>query len=311
MTFPIIEIKEFDKLEQLGTKEKFWFYDQDGDLPKLFKIGRPETGENWSEKVTSELAKILGIPCASYEFAVWQGKEGVTSPSFVPLNGRLIHGNEILAKAEDSDDTTQAYTTRTYTIYSVIGVLKLLKDIVSLPIGFSGNERIKNISDLFVGYVMFDCLISNPDRHNENWGIVNDTENKSLHLAPTYDHASGLGCRVSEQECKDRMSTRDHNYSVEYFVSKTKSAFCVKDDKKNNAFKKIKTLDAFLSFSRHNIPAANFWLDELSKFEEDAVIDIFNRIPEQFIHNYSVEFACKMLWENKKRLIKSRGLINQ
>jgi len=75
-----ILIDVFDTIEQLGTKEKFWFYDKNDKTRKLFKIGRPGTGENWSEKATYELAKILGLPCAKYELAIWKGKEGVLSP---------------------------------------------------------------------------------------------------------------------------------------------------------------------------------------------------------------------------------------
>jgi hypothetical protein len=304
MTFPIITIKDRDKLEQLGTKTKFWFYNDGGTFPQLFKIGRLGTGENWSEKVTSELAKLIGIPSASYEFAEWQNEQGVATPSFVPENGRLIHGNEILAKSMGNYETNKFYKVRDYTINSVIGVLKLLKDNVSLPIGYDANDDIQDIGDLFVGYVLFDCLISNPDRHHENWGIVFDTENRSLHLAPTYDHASGLGCRVSENECRKRLTTMDRQYSVSHFVSRTRSSFYNKDNKR------IKTLDAFLLFAKYHKAAATFWIDELNKLNEDAVRNIFSQIPDGFVNNYSVEFACKILQENKKRLIGNRGLIN-
>ena len=60
MPYQIQTIDSSDSLEQLGTKEKFWCYD-DHNNEHLFKIGRPNTGENWSEKVAGELAKVLGI----------------------------------------------------------------------------------------------------------------------------------------------------------------------------------------------------------------------------------------------------------
>jgi hypothetical protein len=84
MTYPIIHIKNYEEIEPLGTKEKFWFYDEQDRVRKLFKIGRSGTGENWAEKVTSELAHLLNIPCASYDFAIWNDKKGVVSSSFVP-----------------------------------------------------------------------------------------------------------------------------------------------------------------------------------------------------------------------------------
>lgn len=40
--------------EQLGTKEKYWLRFKGQRY--LLKIGRPGTGENWAEKIASELA---------------------------------------------------------------------------------------------------------------------------------------------------------------------------------------------------------------------------------------------------------------
>lgn len=42
-------------LEQMGTKYKFWYLPPGADTYWLFKQGRPNTGENWAEKVAAEL----------------------------------------------------------------------------------------------------------------------------------------------------------------------------------------------------------------------------------------------------------------
>lgn len=81
----------FDQPEQLGTKYKFWYHDESGRLC-LFKEGRPNTGENWAEKVCCELCKLLGLPHADYEFATWKHYRGVVSPSFVPKMGDWFMG---------------------------------------------------------------------------------------------------------------------------------------------------------------------------------------------------------------------------
>ncbi|VAW50508.1 hypothetical protein MNBD_GAMMA06-2253, partial [hydrothermal vent metagenome] len=86
MTYPIIELSADvpEQLEQLGTKTKFWYHDSDGRR-MLFKEGRPNTGENWAEKICCELCRKLGLPHAEYELAVWKdGRKGVVSPMFVP-----------------------------------------------------------------------------------------------------------------------------------------------------------------------------------------------------------------------------------
>ena len=97
-----------DLTEQLGTKPKFWF--QGGNY--LFKEGRPGTGDDWSEKVASELCDLLGLPHAIYELAVWRGKRGVVGANFVPQGGYLVHGNELLAEVVSEYPTKQSFRVR-------------------------------------------------------------------------------------------------------------------------------------------------------------------------------------------------------
>jgi hypothetical protein len=129
MTYPVFVIENYDAMEQLGTKAKFWFFDED-DKKFLFKFGRPGTGENWSEKVASELAKLLGISSASYDFAVFKSKEGVISESVVPCHGRLIHGNELLAKKDKNYPHQKRYKVREYRLGTVIALLSNLQKIL-------------------------------------------------------------------------------------------------------------------------------------------------------------------------------------
>ena len=97
--FPIIEVPPDapEKSEEMGTKEKFWFRERDRGL-FLYKKARPNTGEDWSEKIASELCKLLKLPHAQYELATFNGERGIISPFFVPQGGNLILGNEVLAQ---------------------------------------------------------------------------------------------------------------------------------------------------------------------------------------------------------------------
>jgi hypothetical protein len=296
MKYPVIEIPAdvCDTIEQLGTKEKFWFYHNEDDNRKLFKIGRFGTGENWSEKATSELAKLLGLSCAEYEFAIWKEKEGVISTLFVPQNGRLVHGNELLGKVIENYPKNKFYKVREYNIFTTLAIIKKVPE---LPIGYEKNKIIKNPLCLFVGYLMFDCWISNPDRHHENWGCVLDSINKRIHLAPTYDHASGLGCRVSDKERRERRITKDKRYSVENFVGKTKSAFYDK------GLKQLKTIEVFLIAAKQNRKAAEFWLNKLESISYAEIENIFTKIPDKLISGPAIDFALAILEANKKRLL--------
>jgi len=94
--FPVITVPPdaANLPEQVGSKRKFWYEDK----LKLFKFVLGETGEDWSEKIACELCRLLGIPHAHYELGLWNGQRGVVSETFVPPEGRLILGNELLAR---------------------------------------------------------------------------------------------------------------------------------------------------------------------------------------------------------------------
>ncbi|MEI6611026.1 MAG: hypothetical protein WCO53_14965, partial [Deltaproteobacteria bacterium] len=274
MSYQIIEIpnKSYGAIEQIGTKEKFWYNDKRDNTKKLFKIGRPGTGENWAEKATCELAKLIGLPCADYEFAIWNGKEGVLSPLFLPKNAILIHGNEILVRIEENYPQNKSYKVREHKLKTVLAIIRGCQ----LPIGYEENDIIKKPLDLFIGYLMFDCWISNPDRHHENWGLVYDVSNKVFHLAPTYDHASGLGCRVSDKERLERLNTMDKKYNIDAFVGRIKSAFY-------DNLSQLKTLNAFNVAAKFNPNAANYWSNKITSISRGQLESIFKEIPNTLI----------------------------
>src|ERR1700686_5155391 len=102
---PVIELGDVpqESIEQVGTKEKFWVI-----VPELgrciCKLPRPGTGEDWSEVLAAELADRLGIPHAKYVLAQYQGQRAVVTPSFVPEDGTLILGNQLLVTVDSNYD---------------------------------------------------------------------------------------------------------------------------------------------------------------------------------------------------------------
>nr|WP_320190335.1 HipA domain-containing protein [uncultured Desulfobacter sp.] len=301
MKYPIYKIKTFDKIEQLGTKEKFWFYTQEDKISRLCKFGRLGTGENWAEKVANEIAEILTIPCAKYDFALYRDRECVISQNFVPEYCRLIHGNELLVNLiNEHYPKDQKYKVTEYELKSVEKVFKALRGIINLPINYEKHASVQFAMDMFVSYLMLDCLISNQDRHHENWGIIFDSKSQKYHLTPTYDHASSLGCRISDEERKKRLTTTDKRYSVSAFVQRAKTPIY------NSKFKQLNTLDAFLKIAKKNKKAAIYWIEKLSNITDDSLKKIFDRVPVHLISCAATEFAVSIIKENKSRLMKAK-----
>ena len=288
--------------EQMGTKFKFWYSDEQHGLT-LFKEGRPRTGENWAEKVASELAQLLGLPHAFYELAVWRERQGVLSPSFVPPGARLIHGNELVlgkVTVASEDENLRFYQQRSHTASRVFQFLKLNDEIVRPPLGFSLSNGVQTALSVFIGYLLFDVWIANQDRHSENWGVVRVGED--VYLAPTYDHGSSLGRQESDDRRTIMMTTRDSGASIVSYVKKARSAMYpnVPGDTRVKAYF---NLELFELAAKLDSIAAEIWLDRLSTIQDEDVRAILDKVPPDHISNIGRDFTQKLLSLNKDRLL--------
>jgi hypothetical protein len=191
LPFPIIDISDATVVsdEQLGSKSKFWI-SLDNER-WLFKEARVNTGEDWAEKVASEIAPLIEVQAARVELAEYAGRRGCLSLSFVSADENLVHGNEILAGQIVGYDRQKRLRQSDHTFENIVAaVRKLVNNEPWYP------EVLRELAD----YLIFDALICNTDRHHENWGFLVRFEETSpdkwmvhLRLAPSFDHASSLG----------------------------------------------------------------------------------------------------------------------
>lgn len=298
--FPIIIVTqkawELSNTEAMGSKYKFWFKHSEFDR-YLYKQATKNLGEDWAEKVASELCKLLGIPHANYELATtWDGNCGVVSPSFLPSGGTLVHGNELLASIVPNYPTSKKYKVSEHTIDIVLRVIS--NESVNLPIGWIAPRGIQKAVEVFVGYLLLDAWIGNGDRHHENWGLVRNKVISNLgeiiYLAPTYDHASSLGRDLSDEQRQKR--------SLEAYVNKCSSAFYESIGDR----KPLKTIDVFNRAARYYPEAASIWLNQLESISQANILDIFNRIPNTRISPIAANFAQNIIEFNQHRLLKLR-----
>ncbi|NAS00471.1 hypothetical protein [Acinetobacter haemolyticus] len=289
---------ESDLLEQLGTKSKFW-YSSEGD-EFLFKSVQSNTGErlgdDWAEKISCELAALLGLPHAYYELAVHNGIRGVITKNFISERGeQLMLGNELLEGLVPSVDDSNPNVQFIEDVYEI-----MQKTIINKPIGFSSLPNIKTASVFFVGYLMFDTLISNQDRHNENWGTI-ITIKGVKHLAPSYDHGASLARNVRDQEKRTRMTSKDKGQQIQSFVLRAKSCFLEKEIAGKK--KRLKLLEAFRRYALMERSAAKAWLEILNKVRNDDVRLIIDRVPETLMTSISKDFTYELILCNKANLL--------
>lgn len=290
------KVKDELELEPLGTKPKFWFRDEAGDLC-LFKEARPNTGEDWAEKIACELAQLLGLPHAAYDLAEWHGRAGVFCQSFVPKGGHLEHGNELLAAVVPAYPQEQFYNVKHYTLDRVLDVLEQPR--LQTPLHWPNSPGITRPVDVFIGYLMFDAWIANQDRHHENWGVIT-LPDAMTYLAPSYDHASSLGAHERDQDRQNRLTTRDRRRSMAHYVQRARSTFYRSPNDSNT----ISTVEAFGHAASRNSHAAQVWLTRLTEIDISRHVQLlFDRIPDGRITQPAAAFAMQMLELNRKRLL--------
>lgn len=299
--YPIFDVTgaTTDRPEALGTKEKFWLVPSASAglsvESYLFKIGRPQTGENWAEKVCCEILHHVGVPCAGYEFAVHDGDAGVISKQFVGVNGQFLPANMLLETAVKGYDGQMRFRQRNYQLSSSLKVLRLRS--ISLPRGTPAKYSHLSATDMFVGYLLFDVLVGNTDRHHENWGVVIDYTNRydpTYLLAPTFDHASSLGRNESDQARNRRLTTLDARDTVEAYSGRARSAFYASASS-SRTLQQSEVLDVLI---RLRPAAVQYWARIFSAIQPQVYQDIFARIEPKLISKAATEFALRMLHAN-------------
>jgi hypothetical protein len=225
--FPIVDVAATpERTEPIGSKAKFWFRRPGDPALWLYKEARPNTGEDWAEKLAAEFAERLGLPHAVVELAEHNGSRGVVIRDFTDgqRRGALVHGNELLFEVDETYPKERSYRVHQHTLRAVASVLDA--PTVVLTEG-EWPASVTTPWGGFIGYLALDALIGNTDRHHQNWGLLvrPDAPQAARELAPTFDHASSLGRELLDEQREFRLSTPDGGGNVRAYVSRARSAF--------------------------------------------------------------------------------------
>lgn len=305
--YPIIAVPEgaAELTEQLGTKFKFWYRHPEFGR-SLFKEGRPNTGENWAERLTCELALALGIPHAFYELARYGERWGVVTPSIAVPPDRLVHGNELLVRVfgDHLREDERKYRARHHTISLVLGLFMFSSKALLPPKGFTAMDGISTALDVFVGYILFDAWVANQDRHDQNWGVVGYAATDEVCLAPSFDHGSALAYNLMDARREEMLNTRDQGRGIEAYAAKARSAFYPHGA--TEATKAMLTRDAF-AFALRAAPGAGVaWLRRLEQISEDRIDEMVELLPDDVISAIAKRFTSTLLKINRAHLLALR-----
>ncbi|MEZ9338703.1 HipA domain-containing protein [Vibrio splendidus] len=298
-----VPVDAFDDFEDMGTKSKFWYTDPETQEQYLFKSTHTEdknedtvvrTGEDWAEKIACELARLLGLPHAEYDLATHNGEQGIRTKKFTMEGDRLIAGNILI-----EDIVTNILNTvlepkqQSHTVARVISAMDFI--ITMPPKGWEPIKNVQTAKEVFVGYVLLDCLISNQDRHNENWAMVTHTDG-SKSLAPTFDHAASLGRNESDEKREAMLRPEQGRRDVSGYVKRCKSWYYIDGNR-------LKTLEAFAIFSSFVPEAAVEWLTRLESIRDEQIHAILDNFPAGYLSVIQKEFCFRLITENKQNIL--------
>lgn len=148
-----------------GTRDKkIYLNPEDGELyyfKQSFKKGqRDYKHEFWSEIIASQVGELLGFNILAYHIAIRGNVVGCISKSMIKqASEELIEGGKYL---QAFDNTFKPENIKLRNQYNFDLILNAL-------ISFKKERHLKELSEIIV----FDALIGNSDRHQENWAIIN------------------------------------------------------------------------------------------------------------------------------------------
>lgn len=272
--FPVIEVPtDAARAEEaMGSKWKFW-YDDPRLGECLFKRSRPNTGEDWSEKIAAELCHLLGLPHATYELAIWNGEWGTVSPNLLPPKTALVHGNEILAALVSSYPKSEGYNVSQHTLPLVLHAIS--QPGLQLPPNWQPPSGIDSAVATFIGYLLLDAWIGNGDRHHENWGFVVPLPGGTPRLAPTYDHAACLGRELQDSKRQRHLD----QHTVATYAAKSRSALYRQEGDR----KPMLTFDVFASVAHSYGQSSLAWLSQLASITVSQITELLLRVPKHRI----------------------------
>jgi hypothetical protein len=148
-----------------GTRDKkIYLNPEDGELyyfKQSFKKGqRDYKHEFWSEIIASEVGALLGFDILAYHIAIRGNIVGCISKSMInQASEELIEGGKYLQAFDNTFMPENVKERDRYTFQLISEAL----------VSFKKEKHLKELIETIV----FDALIGNSDRHQENWAIIN------------------------------------------------------------------------------------------------------------------------------------------
>lgn len=241
----------------------------------------------------------MGLPTHDVRIACYEGHIGCAVRSFLEKHEILVHGNELLGGAIKGYDKDKQRGQSAHNFSNIVETVEKW---------FPGKFR-KSASLNFVGYLVFDALVGNTDRHHENWGMLlkpvkvskadrqmGEQMRFKVALAPTFDHGSSLGRELRDERVQ--LLLADPMGIQRYIRKATGGIFENEQARKGLAPMALVELIAEM-YPNLVMP----WRNRISALPEDFAVPLLAGVPLSCMSPTSRDFVLAFLSESRKLIM--------
>lgn len=253
-----------------GTRNKMvYLCPDDGHLyyfKQSFNKGqRNYKYEFWSEVIASEIGQALGFDILSYDVAIRESVVGCLSKSMIDQSKEeLIEGGKYLTAYDNAFQPTEYASRKMYDF-----------QLIATALGsFSREKYLTNLVEMMV----FDALIGNSDRHQENWALVH------------------VNSRISESisQLTEQIETGGLDRMLAWYRKLTTALFTTKGKRTSNVERARLLLPKTTRFSPIYDSGCSFGRE----LDDTAIADLLGN--RERLMKYVKDGKCEIHWEKRK-----------
>lgn len=273
--FKIIEENSNTK----GTRAKKIVIDKNGKTAFFKYEGKDYiTSELCSEKMSYEIAKILNYDCAKIELAKDENSVlGVLNYLFI---------DTINTEHIDAVSYLNVYDDQRPIFYTVSNIKRILDQL---------DEK---LFDDFIKIMIFDALIGEQDRHEENWGITKS--DGKYKISPLYDNGCNLLREFRNESFAEDFYSGKKDF--EAYINRSKTVIYKEDNK--HQYKHFELIK-YLNKNYHN--KVDKEIKNLNQLTDEKIENIVNKIPNELLTAIHKEYIIKYLKIRRDILLNIRG----
>jgi len=221
-----------------------------------------------------EIANILGYSCARIELAKdSEGILGVLNYLFVKI-GSTEHIDAV-SYLNIHDSERPMY-------YTISNIKKTL------------DELDTNLFKDFIKIMVFDALVGEQDRHEENWGIER-IEGK-YKLSPLYDNGCNLLRNFKDETYAQAYYSGTKDFDA--YINKSKTIIYKEDNKKQ--YRHFELIE-YLNENYHDIVQKE--IKNLNKLTDDLIEKIVKKIPDDLLTEMHKKYIIVYLKKRRDILL--------